>query len=92
MIQLVPDPPTASTELVGAQIAQNRTGRTTSAAPAEEVRSELKLTIGSVGTPRVVKIGQTVFVAATFGRALASFVGIELGSTGGEVIAADAPD
>ena len=91
MIQLVPDPPTASAGLVGAQIAQNRTGRTSSAAHAEEVCSELELTKRSVGTPRVVKIGQTVFVAATFGRALASFVGIELESTGGEVIAADAP-
>jgi hypothetical protein len=39
-----------------------------------------------------VKIGQTVFVAATFGLALASFVGIELGTTIDEVIAADAPD
>jgi hypothetical protein len=38
-----------------------------------------------------VKIGQTVFVAATFGRALASFVSIELESTVDEVIAADAP-
>ena len=92
MIQLVPDPPTASAGLVGAQIAQNRTGRTSSAAYAEEVRSELELTKGSVGTPRVVKIGQTVFVAATFGRALASLMGIELASTVGEVIAADAPD
>ena len=91
MIQLVPDPPIASTGLVGAHIAQTRTGRTTTAAPAEEVRSELKLTIGSVGTPRVVMIGQTVFVAATFCRALASNVGMELRSTGGEVIAADAP-
>ena len=91
MIQLVPDPPIASTGLVGSQIAQNRTGRTTTAAPAEEVRSELELTKGSLGTPRVLMIGQTVFVAATFCRALASFVGIELGSTGGEVIAADAP-
>ena len=91
MIQLVPDPPLASSGLAGAHIAQNRTGRTSSAAHAEEVRSELELTIKSVGTPRVEKIGQTVFVAATFGRALASFVGFELGSTGGEVIAADAP-
>jgi hypothetical protein len=92
MIQLVPDPPTASAGLVGAQIAQNRTGITSSAAYAEEVCSELELAKGSVGTPRVVKIGQTVFVAATFGRALASFVGIELGTTVDEVIAADAPD
>ena len=91
MIQLVPDPPTASTELVGAQIAQNRTGRTTAAAPAEEVCSELELTKRSVGTSRVVKIGQTVFVAATFGRALASFVSIELESTVDDSIAADAP-
>ena len=90
MIQLVPDPPIASTGLVGAQVAQNRTGRSTAAAPAEEVRSELKLTTGSLGTPRVLMIGQTVIVAATCCRALASFVGIELGSTGGEVRAADA--
>ena len=76
---------------MGAQIAQNRTGRTSSAAHAEEVRPELELTKRSFGTPRAVKIGQTVFVAAAFGRVLASFVGIELGSTGGEVIAADAP-
>jgi hypothetical protein len=80
MIQLVPDPPTASAGLVGAQIAQNRTGRTSTAAYADEVRSELELTKRSLGTPRVAKIGQTVFVAATFGRALASFVGAELGS------------
>ena len=91
MIQLVPDPPTASAGLVGAQIAQNRTGRTSSAAHAEEVRSELELTKRSFGTPRVVKIGQTVFVAATFGRALASFVSIELESTVDDSIAADAP-
>ena len=52
----------------------------------------MELTIKSVGTPRVEKIGQTVFVAATFGRALASFVGIELGSTVDEILAADAPD
>jgi hypothetical protein len=39
-----------------------------------------------------VKIGQTVFVAATCCRALASFVGVELGTTVDEVIAADAPD
>jgi hypothetical protein len=52
----------------------------------------LELTKGSVGTPRVVKNGQTVFVAATFGRELASFAGTELGSTVDEVIAADAPD
>ena len=77
---------------MGAQIAQNRIGRTSSAAHAKEVCSELELTKVSDGTPRVVKIGQTVFVAATFGRALASFVGIELGSTVGEVIAAGAPD
>jgi hypothetical protein len=35
-----------------------------------------------------VKIGQIVFVAATFGRALASFVGIELWSTVDELVAA----
>jgi hypothetical protein len=44
LIQLVPDPPTASAGLVGAQIAQNRTGRTSTAAHAEEVCSELELT------------------------------------------------
>ena len=91
MVQLLPNPPIVGTGLARVQIAQNHTGRTSTAAPAEEVHSELELTKRSLGNPRVVNIWQTVFVEATLSRALASFVGIELGSTVDESIAADAP-